>query len=215
MAHVFITGATGYLGRKLIAALLARGHTVRGLVRPGSEQKLPAGCEVITGDALNADSYQDAIAPCDTFIHLVGVPHPNPLKAKQFQTIDLASAKIAVNNARASGIRHFIYVSVAQPAPIMQSYIAARMAAEQAIHNAGLNATILRPWYVLGPSHRWPYLFMPIIWLLERLPVTRATALRLGFVTLEEMAAALCHAVESPVSGMRIATITEIREWAR
>ena len=41
--HVFVTGGTGYLGRPLIRELLIRGHTVRALVRPGSEKKLPAG----------------------------------------------------------------------------------------------------------------------------------------------------------------------------
>jgi uncharacterized protein YbjT (DUF2867 family) len=215
MAHVFITGASGYLGRSLITALLARDHQVRGLVRAGSEHKLPTGCEAVVGDALNAASYVKAIAPADTFIHLVGVPHPSPSKAKQFQTIDLASAEIAASNARVAGIRHFIYVSVAQPAPVMQSYIAARAAAEQAIREAELNATILRPWYVLGPGHRWPYLFLPIVWLLESLPGTRGTARRLGFVTLAEMTAALCHAVESPSSGIRILTVTDIRSSTR
>jgi len=215
MAHVFITGASGYMGRSLITALLARGHQVRGLVRAGSQHKLPAGCEAVIGDALNAASYVEAIAPTDTFIHLVGVPHPNPSKAKQFETIDLASAKIAAKNARAAGIRHFIYVSVAQPAPVMQSYIAARATAEQAIREEGLNATILRPWYVLGPGHRWPYLLLPIAWLLERLPGTRETARRLGFVTLDEMTATLCRAVESPASGIQILAVANIREWAR
>ncbi|HEY8101807.1 MAG TPA: NAD(P)H-binding protein [Burkholderiaceae bacterium] len=212
MANVFITGATGYLGRSLITALLARGHQVRGLVRAGSEHKLPPGCKAVVGDALDAASYVQAIAPADTLIHLVGVPHPSPSKAEQFQTIDLASARIAASNARAAGIKHFIYVSVAQPAPVMQSYIAARAAAEQAIREAGLNATILRPWYVLGPGHRWPYLFLPLVWLLERLPTTRETARRLGFVTLAEMTAALCRAVETPASGVRILTVAEIKK---
>ena len=38
--HVFVTGGTGYLGRPLIRELLTRCHTVRALVRPGSEKKL-------------------------------------------------------------------------------------------------------------------------------------------------------------------------------
>jgi uncharacterized protein YbjT (DUF2867 family) len=212
MAHVFVTGATGYLGRSLIAALLARGHQVRGLVRQGSEHKLPPGCEAVAGDALNAASYTNLISPADTLVHLVGVSHPNPSKAEQFQTIDLASANIAASNAHKAGIKHFIYVSVAQPAPVMQAYVAARAAAEQAIRDAGLNATILRPWYVLGPGHRWPYLLLPLFWLLERLPRTRESAQRLGFVTLAQMTSALCHAVESPAAGIRIMTVKEIRE---
>ncbi len=215
MAHVFVTGATGYLGRGLIPELLAHGHRVRGLVRPGRECGLPVGCEAVVGDALDAASYAHAIAPADTFIHLVGVAHPSPSKAKQFQTIDLASARLAAVAARAANVGHFIHVSVAQPAPVMHAYIAARAAAEQAILDAGLNATILRPWYVLGPGHRWPYLLSPVFWLLERLPGTRETACRLGFVTLAEMTRALRHAVDHPVSGIRIRAVPEIREPAQ
>src|SRR5437773_9031680 len=55
--QVFITGGTGYMGRRLIVDLLARRHLVRALVRPGSEGKLPPGCPAVLGDALNAASY--------------------------------------------------------------------------------------------------------------------------------------------------------------
>ena len=50
-----------------------------------------------------------------------------------------------------------VYVSVAHPAPVMRDYIAARTEAEDAIRKARVNATILRPWYVLGPGGdgRW------------------------------------------------------------
>jgi len=54
-----------------------------------------------------------------------------------------------------------MYVSVAHPAPVMNAYIEPRMEVEAAIRAAGLNATILRPWYVLGPRHRWPYVLLP------------------------------------------------------
>ena len=57
---------------------------------------------------------------------------------------------------------HFVYVSVAQPAPIMHAYIAVRQEGESAIGRAGLTATILRPWYVLGPEHWWPVALMPL-----------------------------------------------------
>ena len=211
MAHVFVTGATGYLGRSLIPALLARGHRVRALTRRPAPD-LPAGCEQVRGDALDGATYVDAIAPCDTLVHLVGVAHPGPAKAAQFISIDLASATIAATNAQRAGIAHFVYVSVAQPAPVMRAYVAARAAAEQAIREAGLHATILRPWYVLGPGHRWPYALLPLYRLLECIPATRAHAQRLGLVSLAEMTRALCHAVDAPpAAGMRVLDVAQIR----
>jgi len=86
----------------------------------------------------------------------------------------------AVSAARSAGVPHFGYVSVAHPAPMMQAYIIVRSECEAAIELAGLNTTILRPWYVLGPGHRWPYLLVPIYKVAEWIPQTRDGAQRLG-----------------------------------
>jgi uncharacterized protein YbjT (DUF2867 family) len=111
-------------------------------------------------------------------------------------------------------VRHLVYVSVAQPAPVMQAYIAVRQEGERLIREAGLTATILRPWYVLGPGHRWAYLLLPIYKLLERLPATRNGAQRLGLVTHRQMLAALVRAVEHPPDGVRMVSVPEIRSGA-
>jgi uncharacterized protein YbjT (DUF2867 family) len=211
MAVVFISGATGFMGRRLSAELLRRGHTVRALARPGSENKVAPGCEGVTGDPLDAATFQQRVAPADTFVQLVGVTHPSPAKADQFRTIDLASALAGVQAARAAGVRHFVYVSVAQPAPVMRQYIAARAEAEAAIRASGMHATIVRPWYVLGPGRRWPLLLVPVYRLLELLPSTRAGAQRLGLVTEAQMTAALVRAVEQPAQGVRVVEVPEIR----
>lgn len=208
---VFITGGTGYMGQRLIARLLQRGHEVRALVRPGSEKKLPAGCAPVPGNALDGASYVNQISPADTFVQLVGVAHPSPAKAAEFRQIDLPSGLGAIAAAKSAGIRHFVYLSVAHPAPMMHAYIAVRSECEAAIEAAGLNATILRPWYVLGPGHWWPYLLIPMYKFAELLPAARDGARRLGLVTLEQMTSALTSAVENPVSGRRIVTVPEIR----
>ncbi len=208
---VFITGGTGYLGRPLISVLVERGHEVRALVRAGSETKLPPGCQAVLGNALDASSYREHIRPADTFVQLVGISHPSPSKAAQFRSVDLASASGAINAAKKAGVQHFVYLSVAHPAPVMKAYIEVRTACEAMIHESGMNATILRPWYVLGPGHRWPYALLPMYWLMELFPPTREGARRLGLVTLEQMKRALVHAVENPCRGLRIVEVPEIR----
>ena len=212
---VFITGGTGYIGTSLIPILIERGHRVRALVRSVSKARLPAACEVISGNALDGNSYRQAIRPADTFIQLVGVPHPSPAKAAEFRAIDLVSAREAIAACAEIGMQHFIYLSVAHPAPMMKDYIAVRAECEQKHRDRHLNSTILRPWYVLGPVHRWPYALLPFYKLCELLPFARAGAQRLGLVTLEQLVLALAEAVESPVQGTRLVEVPEIRSAGR
>jgi uncharacterized protein YbjT (DUF2867 family) len=74
--QVFVTGATGYIGSRLLPALIRRGHHVSALTRPQSAHRLAPGCRAVVGDALDAASYAQAIDGADALIHLVGVPHP-------------------------------------------------------------------------------------------------------------------------------------------
>ena len=210
---VFVTGGTGYLGRAMIDALLHRGHAVRALMRPTSLDRVPAGAATVVGDALDAATFADALFTTTTLVHLVGTPHPGPSKAAEFERVDLASIRSSVEAARRAQIAHLVYVSVAQPAPVMRAYVAARAKGEAAIVDARLTATMLRPWYVVGPGHWWPIALKPIYWLAERLPATREAAHRMGLVTLAQMVAALAQAVEHPpaTGTVRIIDVPAIR----
>jgi uncharacterized protein YbjT (DUF2867 family) len=214
MSAICITGGTGYIGSRLIPLLAARGHQLRAVVRPGSERKMPTGVSAIVADPLRKGSYTESIRGCDTFIHLIGVPHPSPAKAAQFRAIDLPSIKVAVKAARDAGIRHFIYLSVAQPASMMQAFIEVRAEGEALIRASGMKATFVRPWYVLGPGHWWPYALVPFYWLAELLPPTRESATRLGLVTISQMLNALVWSVENPANDVRVLDVPGIRELA-
>jgi uncharacterized protein YbjT (DUF2867 family) len=209
---VFITGGTGYVGRHLIPKLLRNGHEVYALTRESSVHKLPSGCHVVVGNALDKDSYQRKIGSADTFVHLVGTSHPSPQKRELFRKVDLISIQTAVSAASYAGIKHFIYISVAHPAPVMKDYIQVRMEGEALIRESKMNATILRPWYILGPKRCWPYILLPAYWVLERLPWTKNSAQRLGLITIKQMVGTLVAAIESPSQGIRILEVSQIRD---
>ena len=78
-----------------------------------------------------------------------------------------------------------------------------------------MHTTVLRPWYVLGPGHWWPYALVPAYKLMESLPPTRDAALRLGLVTHAEMTRALVWSIENPQPGQRVLSVPEIRAKAR
>ncbi|MBI4410467.1 MAG: epimerase, partial [Gemmatimonadetes bacterium] len=92
-------------------------------------------------------------------------------------------------------------------------YIQARTEAEAAIRASGIAATILRPWYVLGPGRRWPLVLVPLYKLFELFPPTRAGARRLGLVTIQQVVAALAQAVERPPQDVRFVEVPELRNF--
>ena len=210
MATVFITGSTGYIGRRLIMQLLQRNHKVIALVRKGSENKVCAGAETVVADPFDANSFQQFIPKNSVFVQLLGVSHPSPKKANQFQEIDLRSVKASADAAAISGVLHFIYISVAMaPSKFMAAYQAVRKEGEEYCRSKGLYCTFIRPWYVLGPGHRWPVLLLPFYGIAELVPSWRQKARGMALVTIRQMLRTLVNAVEA---GPQLLHITEIRD---
>jgi nucleoside-diphosphate-sugar epimerase len=218
--RVFVTGGTGYIGRHVLPMLIARGHEVAALSRPGSSSRVPHGVRIVHGDALDAATFADEVRGSDTFLQLVGTPRPSPSKAAEFERVDLVSVQQSILAAAEASVRHFVYLSVAPATSVMRAYVNVRMRGEAllrdfVLRSAERSATVLRPWYVLGPGHRWPYALLPLYWILGALPRTRDRAREVGLVTIAQMARAVVRAIERPACGVRIVAVPEIRDGAR
>lgn len=209
---VFITGGTGYMGRRLIPELLKNNFEVIAVTRKGSESKIPNRCTIVFGNALDAKAFSNEIPEGCTFVHMVGVAHPKPSKKQQFLDIDFASIKASVEAAKGKNILQFIYISVAQPNNVMKDYSAVRIEGEKLIRDNFSNATFLRPFYVLGPGHYWPILLIPVYKILELLPSTRFQARNLGLISLPQMIRALTYSVRNPAGGIRILDVPAIKK---
>ena len=107
---VFVTGATGFLGRKTVAPL-ARQHALRLLVREGSSRAgFPAGVEFAAGDVTDRESLASGMAGCDAVVHaaaLVKIMAP----AAEFDRVNVGGLENVVATAAAAGVRRILYVS--------------------------------------------------------------------------------------------------------
>jgi uncharacterized protein YbjT (DUF2867 family) len=216
MATVFITGGTGYIGKRLTKQLLQRGHSVIALVRKGSENKVTAGAKAIVADPFDAGSFRQSVPKGSVFVQLLGVSHPSPKKAKQFNEIDLVSVKASADAAAGAGVSKFVYISVAMvPSKLMQAYQAVRKEGEAYCKSKQLNCTFIRPWYVVGPGHYWPVILLPFYGLAELIPTWRQKAKAMGLVTIRQMLRALNNAVEADPLPLRIMEINDIRHTGR
>jgi nucleoside-diphosphate-sugar epimerase len=215
MQTVFVTGGTGYIGTRLITALLREGNFyIKALTRKGSEKKLPRGCEIIYGDALNAATYQNSILPATIFVHLIGVAHPSPSKKQQFKNIDLVSIQQAAKAAAGAGIKHFVYLSAAMhPTKIMKDFQEVRAEGETILLQQNFISSFTRPWYVLGPGHWWPLLLKPIFTILKLIPSTRATAKNLDTVTIGQIIKAMIDCIKNPPMENNIFDVDSIKKY--
>ena len=86
---------------------------------------------------------------------------------------------------------------------------------ESLLLESGVPYTIIRPWYVLGPGHRWAYALYPMYWIAGAIPSMREGARRLGMVTLGQMIATLTWAVETADGESRTIEAADIKRVAR
>ena len=93
----------------------------------------------------------------------------------------------------------------------MKAYVAVREEGERLVRNTNIPATFVRPWYVLGPGHWWPYAVLPMYWIWGAFPSQRETARRLYPVKLAQVVSAIVDAVERPPADVRVIEAPELQ----
>ena len=165
-----VTGATGFLGQRVVKELLSRRHQVRCLIHsPGSERIFDhRAVEVHYGSITSPESLEQSFHDVQSVVHLVGIIRPT--RRATFDAIHRQGTANVVSAAREAGARELIYVS-ALGARIDPSfpYFHSKRQAELEVINSGVAYTILRPSVIFGEG--------------DEFLTTLAALLRLGPVT--------------------------------
>jgi uncharacterized protein YbjT (DUF2867 family) len=211
MKTLFITGATGFLGNALIKQLSENPeYEIYGLVRKGSEGKLPPNVKEIIANPFDADSFKNQVPKGCIYLHLIGVHRPAPWRTKAFREIDLGSVLQSIKAAKSADCQHFIYVSVAMESSVMFTYQANKKRAEAALNASGLQVSLLRPWYVVGEGRTWVSIFDGLYNLAEKYPKTLAKIRKFRLVSHQQVLETLIHAIKSEPKKLTIYEIEDI-----
>ena len=168
MTRILVTGASGFVGRGLVAELAGLGYRVRAAMRQPADV-FPRTVEVVAvSDLTRPVEWRALLKEVDTVVHLAGIAHAGPEIAElAYDRVNrLATAELA-NAARTAGIGHLVFMSSirAQSGPSSTDvlrendtpqptdpYGRSKLAAEAAIRASGAPFTILRPVLIYGPG---------------------------------------------------------------
>jgi nucleoside-diphosphate-sugar epimerase len=173
--HVFVTGASGFVGSAVVQELLHRGYAVTALVHHKSFERHQPRLHPVVGDLLDSQVLEQSLHGCDAIIHLVGIIREHPHQGITFRRIHVEGTQSIVNAAVRAGITRFIHMSALGSRPdAISEYHRTKFLAEQYLRSGNLEWTIFQPSMIHGPhgefmkmESRWvkkkapPWLFMP------------------------------------------------------
>jgi nucleoside-diphosphate-sugar epimerase len=168
VSHILVTGASGFIGRAVVAALAETGHTIRAAMRRPPPSPFAGNVEVVQhADLRQPIDWQPLLAGIDQVVHLAGVAHTSGVDRATYDRVNCrATAELAAAAVKA-GVTHFIFVSSirAQSGPAAdhalterdpplptEAYGRSKLAAEAEVRSCGVPFTILRPVLLYGPG---------------------------------------------------------------
>jgi uncharacterized protein YbjT (DUF2867 family) len=148
---VAVTGGSGFVGRRLLAALEEAGHETVSIAR--GVQRPPSGIAtaVVKADVGDAEGIRSAISGCDAVVHLAGI---NRKRGKNtFRRVHVEGTQNVVNAARVVGVNKIVLLSFLKARADAESeYHDTKYEAEMIVADSGLDFTILKAGIIFGPG---------------------------------------------------------------
>jgi NADH dehydrogenase len=196
---ILVTGASGFVGRHVVAELAGAGKRVRAFVRGTKGASALAGveCELAAGDVTDEAAVVAAADGCEAVVHLVAIIHGRPA---DFERVIAGGAQNVVTAARAAGMRRIVHMSalgVSERTKDTVPYYRTKWAAERTMAESGIPHTILRPSFVFGHDGGALQRFLRIARLSPVTPVVGAGTQRLQPIWVDDLARAVRLALDT------------------
>jgi uncharacterized protein YbjT (DUF2867 family) len=198
--RILVTGATGYVGGRLLNALLERPDEVRCLARRPEAIAARAGLEIVAGDALDPGAVRRALEGVDVayyLIHAMGSPGG-------FERLDRHAATVFAGAAREAGVRRIVYLGGLGDGPDLSTHLASRQEVGRLLASTGVETIEFRASIVIGSGS---LSFELVRSLAERLPVMitpRWVETRAQPIAIEDLIDYLVAALDLEAHGSEI-----------
>ncbi len=197
---ILVTGATGYVGGRLVPGLIAAGYHVRCLVRDPTRlqgRSWADKVEVVRGDLLQPETLADAMRGVRVVYYLVH----SMGGGSDFLEMDLTAARNCAGAARAAGVEEIVYLGgLGDPAANLSPHLRSRQDTGAALREAGIPVTEFRAAVIVGSGS---LSFEMIRYLTERLPAMicpRWVFTRIQPIAIRDVLAYLVAALDCPES---------------
>jgi uncharacterized protein YbjT (DUF2867 family) len=201
---IFVTGATGFVGREIVKKLHAAGYSIRILARnPESVQAIEEfqryGVEIQPGTLFDADALQKGVAGMNAVIHLVGII--SEIRENTFEAVHTQGTINLITAVQQTGIERFVHMSALGTRADSESrYHQSKWLGEEAVRQSDLDYTILRPSLIFGTDDQFSTLFTKLIRFSPVIPILGNENAHFQPISVEDVATAFASAVVEPRS---------------
>ena len=191
---ILVTGASGFVGRHVVQALLAAGKDVRALVRD-PEKGASLDCELVQGDMTDAASLRRAVEGVEAVAHLVAVRQG---KEEKFQRVMVQGGRDLLGAAKEAGVTRFLLMSALgtrEENVDVVPYFRAKWDVEQLVKGSGLDHVIFQPSFIFGPDGGIIPTFRKLVKLAPVTPIIGSGERRIQPIWVDDMAAYFVQAL--------------------
>ena len=202
---VVVTGATGFVGRHLVAKLLHDGHAVTALAhRRAIQDDFEGRVAIVRGSIDDHEKLVDAFSGADAVWHLVGIISES--RTATFESTVVQGTRNVVEASRKADVKWLGFMSAMGTAAQAPSrYHQTKFAAEQAVAESGIDFVILRPSVIFGPGDGFVSMLVSMLKRTPVVPVIGDGRYRLQPVFIEDLVEAAGQSLVSDLAlGQRI-----------